>query len=210
MEQAQLIDFVVETAMEKFGDQVFARRSLMEAVEARMRAEGRWLPNYDNPSGSRGIKSVGLAKIDWAFAPLKQSGQLVNVSRGKWCVSDQMLEIYEEYLEGGKLFVSHFQVERQPTLVQKKKSQVRQSGGRILCEICQFDFVEEYGELGMDFCECHHLIPLSSLEGEAKANSTADLAAVCANCHRMIHRHLRRNPNSNTIESLKVSLGKIN
>ena len=35
--------------------------------------------------------------------------------------------------------------------------------GTLGCEACSVDFFETYGELGREFAECHHLVPLSEL-----------------------------------------------
>ena len=56
-----------------------------------------------------------------------------------------------------------------------------------LVEICGFSFVEHYGPLGAGFIEAHHTIPISDLQKGSKT-SVDDLAMLCANCHRMIHR----------------------
>jgi predicted HNH restriction endonuclease len=49
-------------------------------------------------------------------------------------------------------------------------------------------FEKVYGkELGRDFAEAHHLVPLHKLKGVVKT-SLDDLRTVCANCHRMLHR----------------------
>jgi len=56
------------------------------------------------------------------------------------------------------------------------------------CMVCGFDFEERYGERGKGFIEVHHLTPVSELGSNTKVNSTIDLAVVCSNCHRMIHR----------------------
>jgi 5-methylcytosine-specific restriction protein A len=53
--------------------------------------------------------------------------------------------------------------------------------------VCDFDFARVYGELGVGFAECHHLVPLAELPGVRRTRLT-DLAIVCANCHRMLHR----------------------
>jgi hypothetical protein len=37
------------------------------------------------------------------------------------------------------------------------------------------------------FIECHHLVPLHELRGLRKTR-LEDLALVCSNCHRMLHR----------------------
>ena len=43
-----------------------------------------------------------------------------------------------------------------------------------------------YGELG-GFIEAHHTVPVARLRGKTKAK-IADLALVCSNCPRMLHR----------------------
>ncbi|WP_233533532.1 HNH endonuclease [Kitasatospora sp. SolWspMP-SS2h] len=43
-----------------------------------------------------------------------------------------------------------------------------------------------YGERGAGYVECHHVVPLH-VAGEG-TTKLADLALICANCHRMIHR----------------------
>jgi 5-methylcytosine-specific restriction enzyme A len=51
-------------------------------------------------------------------------------------------------------------------------------------------FAEKYGKLGSGFIEAHHLRPIASLkEGSAAVYDVKkDLAVLCSNCHRMIHR----------------------
>jgi 5-methylcytosine-specific restriction protein A len=48
-------------------------------------------------------------------------------------------------------------------------------------------FNERYGARGEGFIECHHLVALSTLR-PGQRTRLSDLAVVCANCHRMIHR----------------------
>ena len=57
----------------------------------------------------------------------------------------------------------------------------------LLCEACGFDFEQVYGEHGKGFIECHHTKPVSELKAGEKTK-LSDLALVCSNCHRMIHR----------------------
>jgi predicted HNH restriction endonuclease len=66
----------------------------------------------------------------------------------------------------------------------------REHSGRLYCEVsgCGFEFERVYGELGTGFAEVHHLRPLSELR-QPVSTTFADLAVVCANCHRMIHRN---------------------
>jgi 5-methylcytosine-specific restriction protein A len=59
--------------------------------------------------------------------------------------------------------------------------------GKLACEICAFNFAICYGDRGNGFIECHHTKPVETLTAGDKTNLD-DLALVCANCHRMIHR----------------------
>jgi 5-methylcytosine-specific restriction enzyme A len=64
---------------------------------------------------------------------------------------------------------------------------VLKATGCLACEVCAFDFQESYGPLGVGFAECHHRKPLAEVT-TSKTTKLQDLAIVCANCHRMIHR----------------------
>lgn len=90
-------------------------------------------------------------------------------------------------VEGRTLFRMHRLRERDPGLARRKKRTVQVATGRLACEVCGFDFVAVYGSLGEGFAECHHRVPLAELSGEAPTR-LKDLAIVCANCHRMLHR----------------------
>ena len=57
------------------------------------------------------------------------------------------------------------------------------------CECCSFDFGKVYGELGRNFIECHHIKPLAASKSGAEIG-LKDLAVLCSNCHRIIHKLL--------------------
>jgi hypothetical protein len=57
------------------------------------------------------------------------------------------------------------------------------------CQACDFNFEQFYGPHGQDYIEVHHLRPISTYNGPVIINPTIDMAVLCANCHRMIHRH---------------------
>lgn len=61
-------------------------------------------------------------------------------------------------------------------------------GTRCMVQGCGFDFGTRYGTRGVDYIEVHHIKPISTAGGEHLVNPKTDLAVVCANCHRMIHR----------------------
>ena len=56
------------------------------------------------------------------------------------------------------------------------------------CQACGFDFEAIYGPIGAGYIEAHHTIPVAALEEGAKTKLT-DLVALCANCHRIVHRN---------------------
>lgn len=55
------------------------------------------------------------------------------------------------------------------------------------CKVCGFNFEKYYGEIGRGYIEVHHLLPLAEA-GKRATNPESDLAVLCANCHRMVHR----------------------
>ena len=89
--------------------------------------------------------------------------------------------------EGRLLYRRHRTRERDPRIVTKKKAAARARNGALRCEACGFDFERSYGQRGVNYIECHHLAPLAQ-SGPTTGPRLQNLALVCANCHRMIHR----------------------
>lgn len=66
------------------------------------------------------------------------------------------------------------------------------SEGELICEICNFNYKDRYGEAGNGYIEIHHRRPVYMYKGD-DLNKTVDeaiknLAPLCANCHRIVHR----------------------
>jgi 5-methylcytosine-specific restriction protein A len=110
----------------------------------------------------------------------------------------------EEGYEGEvrKLLVRHRRRERKKRF-EKTAHALRENNGRLICEVpnCGFDFYAKYGELGAGFAEVHHKKPLSEAPDKGRIVRLADLAIVCANCHRMIHVGGQCRPLANLIPS---------
>ncbi|MBS9848183.1 HNH endonuclease [Vibrio alginolyticus] len=100
---------------------------------------------------------------------------------------EQEAEELESGYEGKPILRLHKSRERSAKIVKQKKKQVIKETGKLACEVCSMDFKAVYGELGNGFAECHHKNPLS-LRDENKKTELSDLAIVCSNCHRMLHR----------------------
>ncbi len=101
-------------------------------------------------------------------------------------IAEQDIEAYEveeSYTEGKVSTILVNKYERNPKL---REAAINIHGMR--CQGCGFSFIEFYGERGRDYIEVHHLRPISSYKGEVKVNPNKDMAVVCSNCHRMIHR----------------------
>lgn len=92
----------------------------------------------------------------------------------------------EEFPEGTTFKRMHLARERSRKLILAAKQRARDKGS-IACQVCKFDFEEHYGEIGAGFIEAHHTVPLSDLDKETRTR-VEDLALVCSNCHRMLHR----------------------
>jgi hypothetical protein len=91
-------------------------------------------------------------------------------------------------VEGGVKLLQHVLRERRNrAIVAQKKSAFCAKHGRLFCECCHVDLAERYGKEADDLCEVHHRRSLSSSEGEV-VTTLKDLAILCPNCHRAIHR----------------------
>jgi 5-methylcytosine-specific restriction enzyme A len=84
--------------------------------------------------------------------------------------------------EGGQKVYASVRYERRPDL---REYALRAHG--YACMACGFNFEDAYGEIGARFAEVHHMMPLAEA-GMRETNALTDLAVLCSNCHRMVHR----------------------
>jgi 5-methylcytosine-specific restriction enzyme A len=130
------------------------------------------LDSYEITNGILSFVKKGLRGVD-----------AIGIS--KWETDEDIDD--EVFPEGKELTELHKRKERNPRAVRKKKNKVLKECGKLECEVCGFDFVKFYGQLGYGFAECHHTVLVSELTEEHKIR-LSDLAIVCANCHRMLHK----------------------
>jgi 5-methylcytosine-specific restriction enzyme A len=88
----------------------------------------------------------------------------------------------EHYSEGARKTITVNIYERDPNARMKC---IEHWGDN--CSICQFNFLEQYGEIGKGYIQVHHLKPLSELNDRYLVNPIQDLRPVCPNCHAMLH-----------------------
>lgn len=93
----------------------------------------------------------------------------------------------DEFLEGERIKREAVFFARNQSLAKSAKEKYK-----YVCQCCGFDFLSQYGELGKEFIECHHLNPLSERPQrewtKALRTSIDEVTVLCANCHRMVHR----------------------
>lgn len=88
--------------------------------------------------------------------------------------------------EGRVSYRLHRHLERDQKLVALAKGAALKANGKLACEACLFDFLAAYGARGAGYIEAHHVNPVHAME-EGATTTIADLALLCANCHRMVH-----------------------
>ena len=93
----------------------------------------------------------------------------------------------EGFAEGKKKLRTHICRERNYKVIKESKKRYKEKYGKLTCQICKFDFEKVYGEIGKDFIEGHHIVPVSELQDGDKTK-IQDIVLVCSNCHKMLHR----------------------
>ena len=74
---------------------------------------------------------------------------------------------------------------------------------KCFCQVCGFDFEKAYGQIGEEYIQVHHKIPVSQLGEGYVVDPIKDLIPLCPNCHAMIHSN-PKDPNTPfTPEELK-------
>lgn len=155
------------------------------------------LPHPKDPSASvraRLQERCSEAKSYLGRIDLFESVHGVKARRGIWRLkshpvhrasSEDILdgtEAFVDAIEGRKIIHLHLRRERSSKLIRAFKNSL----ATLNCEACGINFNEAYGDLGRDYIEAHHRTPLAS-RAEARPTTLADLAALCSNCHRIIH-----------------------
>ncbi len=92
-----------------------------------------------------------------------------------------------EFPEGKIVERTHKARERNSQVISLAKEKFKKHNGRLFCQVCGFDFEKVYGDIGKDFIEGHHTIAVSEMTPEHKTK-VEDIAMLCANCHRMVHK----------------------
>lgn len=114
------------------------------------------------------------------------------VQRKFWVIDienefEKNLQVTGAFPEGKLVERLHIARERNYQVISHAKQNFANKNGRVFCQVCGFDFENVYGDLGKGFIEGHHTIAVSDMTSDHKTK-IEDIAMVCPNCHRMLHK----------------------
>lgn len=171
------------------------------------------LDTYRNPSGVI-MKMMNFRSVDPAFTSkggkgLKGASELDREIWAEFYAKPQELAVAADAIRAGAVanmdeaaldavqgysvkegkvsYRLHKTLERNRKVVAVKKAAVLQVHGKLECEGCDFDFAATYGPRGYGYIEAHHTSFVHAMQ-PGDETTPDDLALLCANCHRMVHK----------------------
>ena len=96
--------------------------------------------------------------------------------------NDVITSIRETFLEGKSKDITQTRYERNPEA--RKRCLTHQGHS---CRVCDFNFEDDFGEVGKGFIHVHHINQISEIGKEYEIDPIKDLIPLCPNCHAMIH-----------------------
>ncbi len=92
---------------------------------------------------------------------------------------------YDVFAEGRVVTETHLRRERDPVLRARLIEQ-RKKKGQLTCDLCAKGTTGIQASFAESTYEAHHIIPLAL--GEERSTRIADMALLCACCHRLVHK----------------------
>jgi len=108
--------------------------------------------------------------------------RFVNEFNPTYVSPDELIDP-DQYIEGAKKKIIVNSYERDT----KARNKCIEIHG-LNCSICNINFEETYGNIGIGYIHVHHIKPLSEINDSYTINPETDLIPVCPNCHAMLHR----------------------
>lgn len=94
----------------------------------------------------------------------------------------------QQLKEGAKYKITINTYERNPKAKQECIEYYKKlNNGRIICQICGFDFGSFYGKEVERLINVHHLKPLHEIGEEYEIDAINDLIPIRPNCHLVVH-----------------------
>jgi 5-methylcytosine-specific restriction enzyme A len=142
----------------------------------RQLATGKGLGNVSKMDGEVWGEFGGDVERTKQYAKLIRAG--IEVVESENHVTDED----EEFIEGKVVTETHKRRERNPNIRKKLLAKLAETDS-VNCEICGIKATHPIREAVF---EAHHIIPLS--ESTGKPTMLKDMALLCANCHKMVHK----------------------
>ena len=160
---------------------------------------------------AEGEKYLGenIEQIEYLFLNKFSSSEVADVVSAVEKTIGKKRKIYV-YTEED--MVSEGKAVSKETVVKKRSKKLRDAAiehyrhadEKLYCTICGFCFENRYGDIGKDYIEIHHEKPVYQYSDDGFESYITEavekVKPLCANCHRMIHRNVKR---PMTIEELK-------
>ena len=152
-----------------------------------------WNKYYSELSELGIEQKTEISKFDWVW--LVQDFHLFTLREilGFVKQNNENIEIADTLeqstIEGGSKLATHLKYERDSSFIKRIKKKALENNIMLNCEICGFSFLDIYGKVGQGFIEAHHINPLNEREGK-QVTKKEDIALICSNCHRMLHRKI--------------------
>lgn len=130
-------------------------------------------------------RSAALTDIDPQKLWLASDSEVAEGENVRWTLSKCKGTKRSEkivYFEGKRYSVNSTAIERD---ISARRRCLEHFG--YSCNVCSFNFEEEYGETGKDYIHVHHRVDIAYTDGEHVIEPTKDLIPLCPNCHAMAH-----------------------
>lgn len=139
----------------------------------------------------------------------KQAKELATLIRAGIRIVEEMKDDSDTddiFAEGRVVTETHLRRERDPRLKKRLLAQRRKAGG-LRCDICACTPAGNSPQLREAIYEAHHILPLAA--GQERTTRLKDVALLCANCHRMVHRAITQSKRWLSMDEAKlIILGK--
>jgi len=86
-----------------------------------------------------------------------------------------------------KIVKKHIQIEKVYYKRNQKLIKSLKENSDYCCEACGFNFNKFYKD-SPNYIEAHHIVPISEMTSSSKTTTKDDIALLCSNCHKMIHK----------------------
>lgn len=110
----------------------------------------------------------------------------------------------EEFFEGRLLTALHKKKERHRN-IRAKLLASRRKRGALTCDMCRCETSSTKVKFEDAAFEAHHMLPMSM--AMERKTQLKDMALLCANCHRLLHRAIALNGQWLTIDEARRMIG---